>query len=187
MTPSAVQARLGESLTGAIEQTTESVLFDIKRALHDEISRYTHEISRAAFEISRAVSEISRRRDEISAAEISVSSGASEISSVGIEISDRSKELSDGQNDDKRTKARRAKAGGREISSEISRRDEISQDEISQGVEISTGGGKPLNAKAVAAILRSNPALLKMRGKDLAAKFGVSPVVITRARKLAKP
>jgi len=112
-------------------------------------------------------------RDEISQAAHEISRTQTEISQRGDEISRHEIEISAGGKRGKGVGYGRRKTDrqdGTEISSEIS--SEIAEQP------------KPLNAKAIAAILRRKPELLKMRGKDLAARFGVTPVVITRARKL---
>ena len=166
MTPSLLNTRLGvtdgQTVEKSVAQAIEEALHDIKQALRDEISQAVHEISRTQ-------TEISQRGDEISRHEIEISAGGKRGKGVGY---------------GRRKTARQDLA---EISSEIP----SAEIEISTGDEISSEISseiaeqpKPLNAKAIAAILRRKPELLKMRGKDLAARFGVTPVVITRARKL---
>jgi len=194
VTPSGRDARLGDAVSKAVLQTVvtaiEKVLMGIGDGLCDEISKAAHEISTAQDEISQQGNEISNRGDEISSRGNEISRDRTEISSHENEISRGGVEISSGGDSRRREGCRDSETGrlaGLEISSEIS----SAEIEISRGDEISSEISseiarhpKPLNAKAVADILRNNPDLLHMRGKDLAAVFGVTPVVITRARKL---
>jgi hypothetical protein len=158
VTPSVLDARLGETEG---QTAVKSVVKAMEDVLNEIKQALRDEISRAAHEISSAQTEISQRGDEISRHEIEISAGGSLGKGEGYsDLESEQQEVT-------------------EISSEIS------SDEIEISSEIADQP-KPLNAKAIAAILRRNPELLKMRGKDLAARFGVTPVIISRARKLVE-